>query len=256
MTTSSVLITGASSGIGKALAFEYAAPGVHLALTGRNSERLEAVASECRTRGAEVRATALDVCDRLALTSWINEIDASQPLDLGIACAGILYGTGLDRARELPSAIESIVKTNILGTINTAEALADCMSIRGSGQLAIVGSLAGYRGFPFSAVYCASKAAVQVYAEGLRANLRSNGVGVTLIAPGFVASNFVKGVVSPKPLMVQTEKAARLIRVGLDRRKNLIAFPQSLYIGVQLMRLLPSRLIDNVLSRVKVDIPN
>ena len=182
----SVLITGASSGIGRALALAYAEPGVRLALVGRDAARLEATAAGCRERGALVEAGTLDVRDRAAMAAWISAADAALPFDLAIANAGITTGLGPGDLTEDPDSVRAIIATNLLGVLNTAEPLIGPMCARRSGQLAFVGSIAGLRGLPYSPAYCVTKAGVHAYAEAIRARLEARGVLVSLVVAGFV----------------------------------------------------------------------
>lgn len=251
----SILITGASSGIGASLAREYAAPGMHLALTGRNRERLEQIAGECRAKGAEVVTEAVDVRDRERLAQWIFAVDDAQPIDLAIANAGVTGGIGMGRRREHPDIARNILATNLVGTINTLDPVVERMCMRGRGRIAVMGSIGALRGLPYCPAYCASKAGVHAYAESLRAALAREGIGVTIVAPGFVETPLNDGIVCPKPMAVSDIRAARIIRRGLERGRALIAFPRLAYYGLLLTRLLPRRLADAFFARVHVDIP-
>lgn len=251
----SILITGASSGIGTALAQLYAAPGIRLALGGRNEERLEKVAAACRARGADVSAKIIDVRERGPIAAWIRAADDEQPIDLAIASAGITSGLGLGRLREDPEAVRAMLSINLMGVINTAEPVIERLCRHGSGRIALMGSIAAIRGLPSCPAYCAAKAAVHAYAEALRGGLASQGVGVSLIVPGFVATALNQDIVSPKPLQISAERAAAIIRRGLDRGKPVIAFPRLLYYGATLLRVLPVRWGDAIFNRAHVDIP-
>lgn len=251
---SSILITGASSGIGHALARAFAGPRVHLALNGRSEQRLAAIAQECRAAGAVVRIGRTDVRLRERLANWIEAVDAEHPLDLVIAGAGISTGTGMGRRREIPEAVRGIVGINLLGVLNTVEPAMARMSRRGRGRIAIIGSMAAIRGLPYSPSYCATKAAVHCYAEAIRANLRQEGVGVTLIIPGFVSTAMNRDLRGPHLLETSAENAAAIIRRGLERAHPVIAFPRLLYFATHLTRLLPARLVDAAMNRVHVDV--
>ncbi|HEY8189733.1 MAG TPA: SDR family NAD(P)-dependent oxidoreductase, partial [Micavibrio sp.] len=160
-----ILITGASSGIGEALARHYAAPGATLALTGRNAERLENVAEICRAAGAAVHTGIIDVCDIETMRSWILARDAEQNLDLVIANAGISGGTGLKGEDE--SQVRAIFDANVNGVFNTILPILAPMCARGRGQIAIISSLAGFSGWPGAPAYGASKGAIRLYGEAL-----------------------------------------------------------------------------------------
>jgi short-subunit dehydrogenase len=251
----SILITGASSGIGAALSREYAVSGVHLALIGRDRQRLETVAADCRGAGASVAVGVVDVRARDELAKWIRSIDDLHPVDLAIANAGITAGTGMGRLREHPDIVRDVIATNLVGAINTIDPVVERMCMRGRGRIAVMGSIAALRGFPYCPAYSASKAALHAYAEGLRGALRRQGVGVTIIAPGFVSTPLNDDIVCPKPLIMSDGRAARIVRRRLDRGAALIAFPRLLWYGLLLTRLLPRRLTDAAFARVHVDVP-
>jgi short-subunit dehydrogenase len=251
----SILITGASSGIGRALALNFAAPDMHLALSGRNRDRLEAVATDCRAKGATVSLGVLDVRDRKRMAEWIFSVDDAHPIELAIANAGVTGGIGMGRLREHPDIVRNVIATNLIGTINTVDPLVERMCMHARGRIAVMGSIGGLRGLPACPSYSASKAAVHAYAEGLRGALAPLGVGVTIIAPGFVATGLNDDIVSPKPLLIDDARAARIIRRGLSRERAFIVFPRTLYYGSLLVRLLPRRWVDAVLAAVEVDVP-
>ncbi len=249
----SILITGASSGIGAALAKEFAAPGIRLALTGRDEARLAGVAGACRNAGAEPRVAVLDVREREALGAWITEVDRAAPLDLVIANAGISGGTGGAKggsAGESGDQTRRIFATNLDGVVHTVLPAVDCMRPRGRGQVAIVSSLAGFRGFPGAPAYCASKAAVRIWGEALRGDLHGAGIGVSVICPGYVRSPITAVNDFPMPLLMDAERAARIIRRGLARNRPRIAFPWPLYAAVWLISALPPALTDPLLRRL------
>jgi short-subunit dehydrogenase len=249
----SILITGASSGIGRAVARVYAEPGRHLTLIGRNAERLAAVAAECRASGAAVETAALDVRDREAVWRRLRELDSQHQFDLVLANAGIATGLKPGQFTENPDAVRGTIATNLFGVLNTVEPLIEPMCARGRGQIAVVSSIAAIRGLPYSPAYCATKAAVHLYADSLRGNLEPRGVIVSLICPGFVHTPMNEKLVAAKPLAISEEKAARIIRRGLDRGRALIAFPRLLYLGARVMSFLPARLVDRVMNRMHVE---
>ena len=244
----SVFITGASSGIGEALAVRLAGPGVRLALSGRNSERLEAVAERCRAGGATVDARTIDVADRAAMATWIGEIEAGRPLDLVVANAGISAGPG--GGIEDEAQVRDIFAVNVIGLLNTVLPVVPSMAARGRGRIALVSSLAGFRGFPSAPAYSASKAAVKAYGEALRGTLRPRGVGVSVVCPGFVESRITAKNDFPMPALMSAEAAAAVIVRGLARDKGLIAFPWWIALGVRSLDFLPVALVERVLSRL------
>ena len=251
----SILITGASSGIGRALAIEFARPDVRLVLIGRDATRLGEAAAACRASGAQVETGIIDVRDRAAMHDFIRATDARAPLDLVVANAGISTGLPAGALAEDPEAVRGIVAINLLGAFNTVEPIIEPMGARGRGAIALTGSIAAIRGLPYSPSYCATKAAVHLYAESLRGALARKGVAVSLIVPGFVHTPLNEKLVSAKPLAMTDERAARIIKRGLDRRKAVIAFPRLLYWGARLTTVLPVRVVDFFMTRQHVDVP-
>ena len=250
----SILITGASSGIGAALAQAYAAPRTRLALCGRDAVRLAAVANSCRERGAEVIEACLDVTEAAAVAAWIAQVERAFPLELVIANAGVQGGLWRDGAGETLDELQRVMEVNFGGVSNTLYPVLPAMRRRRRGQVALISSLAALRGIPFSPGYCASKAAVRIYGEALRSWLAPEGIGVSVVLPGFVETRLSHTVAGPKPLKLPAERAARIIRRGLARGRRQIAFPYPLYVGMHLMRALPAGLVDAILRRTAVDI--
>jgi short-subunit dehydrogenase len=251
----SVLVTGASSGIGRALALAYAAPDVTLALIGRDAERLASVAAAAHERGAKVRIGQVDVRDQVAMARWISERDAESPFDLVIANAGITTGLGPEETAEDPGAVRAILGTNLIGVLNTVEPVIGPMCARGKGHLAFVGSMAGLRGLPYAPAYSAAKAAVHSYTEALRGRLEPRGLQVSLIVAGFVKTPLNESIAGLKPLEISDVEAARLIKRGLDRGRAVIVFPWALYVATRIARTLPVRLIDRIMGRFEVNVP-
>ena len=244
----SLLITGASSGIGEALARSYAGPGIHLALGGRDEGRLAAVAEACRAHGAEVAIASTDVADRQAMADWIAAIDSARPLDLVIANAGVSAGTG--DGEESEAQARRIFAINLDGVVNTVLPAVGFMRSRRRGQVAIMSSLAGFRGFPGAPAYCASKAAARVWGESLRGHLAPSGISVSVVCPGFVKSRMTAVNPFPMPFLMETEDAARIIRRGLARGRARIAFPWPLAAAIWLLNALPPALTDGAMRRL------
>ncbi len=244
----SILITGASSGIGAALARAYARPGVQLALTGRHEDRLAAVVADCREAGAATVKALIDVTERAPLARWIAEVDQAAELDLVIANAGISAGTG--RMGESDAQAREIMAVNLEGVVNTVLPALEVLRARRRGQVAIVSSLAAFRGFPGAPAYCASKAAVKVWGEALRGHLATDGVAVSVVCPGFVKSPMTAVNDFPMPFLVEAERAAALIKRGLARNKARIAFPWPLAVAIWLLAALPPALTDPLLRHM------
>jgi short-subunit dehydrogenase len=239
-TFASIVITGASSGIGEALALDYAAPGIALALNGRDAARLQAVAEACRSKGATVDAGQIDVVDREALATWLTRFDEAHPVDLLIANAGVSIDKDNSSIDDF-SVIRKTMAVNVDGVFNTVEPLVGRMMARGRGQIAVVSSLAGFIGLPYSASYNASKAAIRVWGESLRFVLRKNGIGVSVICPGFVVSRLTASAPFPMPFLMSAAQASAIIRNGLARNRPRIAFPIGTKAAVWLGTTLPGR---------------
>lgn len=237
-----IVITGASSGLGAALARAYAAQGVVLGLLGRNAERLDAVASDCRASGAQVQAAQIDVCDANAMRAWLVAFDAAHPVDLVIANAGV--SAGLGEFGEGEAQVRAIFDVNIGGVVNSVWPLAAHMVARGRGHIAVMSSLAGIRALPSAPAYSASKACVRYYAEALRGQLRSSGVKVSVICPGYIDTPMTRINTFPMPFLMHEDRAARRIMHALSCGKRRICFPRRLYYPLYLLACLPSFLTD------------
>lgn len=246
----SILITGASSGIGEALALHYARPGVFLALGGRNGQRLQDVAQRCAARGAAVEPTVVDVTDRAAMQAWMNAADDRAPLDLVIANAGISGGTGGVMNGEPIDQARRIFDVNITGVVNTVEPVLPRMVSRGRGQIALVSSMAGFRGFPSAPAYSASKGTVRFYGEALRGSIRETGVQINVVMPGFVKSRMTDANDFHMPFLMEADKAARIIARGLERNCGRIAFPFPTYLGAWFLSILPDSLAQKLLGKL------
>jgi short-subunit dehydrogenase len=247
-TPRSLLVTGASSGIGEALARRYAAPGTALALAGRDGDRLAAVAASCRAKGAAVESAILDVTDRDGMRTWIERLDDRTPLDLVVANAGISAGMG--RASEDEAAARRVMAVNVDGVLNTVYPLLPRFRARRRGQIALVSSLAAFRGLPSAPSYSASKAAVKALGEAWRLQLAPDGVRVSVICPGFVVTRMTAKNKFPMPFLMSAERAADIIARGLARDRGRIAFPGPTAAASWLMGALPWRLSDALVRRL------
>jgi len=250
-----VLITGASSGIGRALALAYAQEGANLLLLGRNAERLNETANLARAKGAMAVEAEIDVRDKNAMADFVTKQNALKPLDLVIANAGITTGLDQHEFYEDPDAVRAILATNLLGVLNTLEPAIPLMCKRGQGQLACIGSIAGIKPLPSAPAYSLTKAAVHAYTESIRARLEPRGVKVSLVIAGFVKTPLNDSIEAYKPLELSDASAAALIRRGLDRGKAVIAFPRPLYWAALIGRALPVRWTNWVMNQFKVKVP-
>ena len=241
-----ILITGASSGIGEALARHYAAPGITLALSGRDAGRLDGVAQDCRSAGAIVHHRIIDVCDADAMRGWLLTLDAQEPIDLVIANAGISGGTGLRGEDE--AQVRMIFAVNVDGVLNTILPILPRMCERRHGQIAIISSLAGFSGWPGAPAYSASKGAVRLYGEALRCEMVRHGVAVNVVCPGFIESRMTAGNPYKMPFLMTADRAARIISQRLGRNQGRIAFPWPTYLIAGLIGILTYGLSSMILT--------
>lgn len=234
-----IIITGASSGIGKALAIEYANKGIVLGLLGRDRARLEAVAMACREQGAVCEYASIDVRDNEALAAWLIAFDNKFPIELVIVNAGITGAPESGEVLERREVAQSLIDVNLAAVVKTTEAVVPLLSGRQSGQIAFVSSLAALRGMALTPVYSATKAGVKAYAEAMYDLLTPMGIDVSLICPGFVESPMSEQFPGPRPFMISAGKAAVLIRRGLEKRRYYIAFPWSFSMGLRILSVVP-----------------
>lgn len=240
----SVLITGASSGIGEAFAINLSKKGVeHLFFCGTNLERLEKVRDKCLSLGAKsVSIKQLDVTNRLAVAEWIAACNAEAPLDLVYANAGVATGAEYENSNVFRT-----FDINVGGVINTVLPAIECFLSRENinpatgfkGQIAITASMAGYHGLPQCPSYSASKSCVKAWGAGLRGMLAKNKIGVSVICPGFVRSRITDVNTCPMPFFMEADKAAEKIFRGIKRNKGIIAFPWQMRFVCWFMGTLP-----------------
>jgi short-subunit dehydrogenase len=233
----SVVITGASSGLGRALAERLSAPGVRIALGGRDAVRLKESATVCRLRGAEAVDSVVDVTDAAATAGWVQAADDARSVDLVIACAGISGESAIPG--DNPTLSRQIHLTNVIGALNTVEPLLPAMRARRRGHVALVASAAGYRGFARAASYSASKAAMIVQCEGWREALAPFGIGVTCICPGYVRTPMTARHTFTMPFLLDTAEAADRSVRAIERNAACAVFPLPIAMAAWLGRTLP-----------------
>lgn len=244
-----VFLTGASSGIGEALALDIASRGAALGLVARRQEMLDDLASRCEAAGGQARGYVVDVVDgeklRKAAEDFRSEFDH---IDVMIANAGI--GGGNDECRAfVPGAVKTVVDTNLMGAVNAIHAVLPEMLERGSGHLVAVSSLAGFRGLPKSAAYSASKAAMTAYFESVRLDVQNRGVAVTIIQPGFIRTPLTGGRKAKMPFLMELEDAIPYFRRAIEQKKRFAAFPWQLATLVRIARFLPAKWYDAAAGR-------
>ena len=247
----SVLVTGASSGLGRALAEVLAAPGVTLHLSGRDAARLEATAEVCRARGAMVAPRVVSVTDAPAMAEWIAQ---AGRLDLVIANAGISGGTG--DAVEPAAQAAQVFATNLTGVLNTALPAIEAMAAQAPGtdglrgRVAVVASIAAFVASPSAPAYCASKAAVDAWTVGTAAVARRQGVLMSSVCPGYVRTAMTARNRFPMPGLMGAERAAGIILRGLSRGARRIVFPWWMGLAARIVGLLPLAVSTRLLNTV------
>jgi short-subunit dehydrogenase len=242
-----VFITGASSGIGAALALHYAARGAVLGLVARREALLQQLAG--RLPGAGHRIYAADVAVPQALTFAAQDFIAGAGLpDIVIANAGISVGTLTEHAEDLDD-FERVLRVNVLGMVAAFQPFVAPMRAAGRGTLVGVASVAGVRGLPGAGAYCASKAAAIAYLESLRVELRASGVKVVTLAPGYIETPMTAVNRYPMPFILPADEAARRMARVIDRGSSYAVVPWQMAIAARLLRLLPNPLFDAVFAR-------
>lgn len=243
-----LFITGASSGIGRALSVELGRRGAQLGLLARRGDVLQEIVMEVEAAGGRALALAADVRDASAVCRAAEEVrERFGPIDVLVANAGV--GATTD-ARELkPEAVADVININVLGAVNSATAVLPAMVERGQGQLVVISSLAAYRGLPKSAAYCASKAAVSAFFESLRVDLRPTNVDVTIIHPGFIKTPLTAGRHAQMPYLMELDDAVKKIVRAIETRKKSYAFPWQLASIVRASMIMPIPLYDWIVSK-------
>ena len=243
-----VFITGASSGIGQALALRFHRAGYRLALVARRVHEIETWAAAQQLPADSYSIYSADVSDTASIVAAAQDCLVRQGLpDVVIANAGISVGVDTAVRADL-DVIQRTFATNNIGMAATFHPFIDAMAARGSGTLVGIGSVAGIRGLPGHGAYCASKAAVISYCESLRGELRPTGVRVVTVCPGYVDTPLTQRNRYSMPFLMQpedfAEQAYRTIRAGVSYR----VIPWQMGVVAKLLRLLPNPLFDRVFA--------
>ena len=230
-----IYITGASSGIGEYVSYEYAKKGNHLALCARRKEKLENIATKCREMGAEVTIYSVDVTDQHSTKESIDDfLSKITKIDLVIANAGLGYLDALHKGD--PTLINEVIKVNVIGVQNTILPFIPVMLKQDSGHIALVGSIASHIAWAGGGAYAASKFAVRALSESWRKTLPTT-IDVTLICPGFVESEMTDPV-EWTPFIIKTDIAAKKIVNALHKKKKMFIFPWQWHIVIAFKGLL------------------
>ncbi len=257
MEAKSILITGASGGIGRALATALAAPGVEFHLAGRNEPRLAETAAICGALGAKTQMRIVDVTDTAAMAAWI--VGAGR-FDLVIANAGIAAGTGGGGdfgERERSTQVRAIFATNLGGVLNTVLPALDLMEHQSPdadgfrGRIVSIASVASFLAFPGVPSYAASKAAVDYWTVATAPSARARGIVMTSVCPGFVESGMTADNDFPMPGLMSAERASGIILRAVAAGKRRVTFPWWMGLGARMLQLFPPALTTSILARQK-----
>lgn len=230
------LITGASSGIGEALALACAQSGDTLFLCGRNAARLKDVVARCRACNAPTYGSVVDVTDRATTRAWIQNCDAIAPLDRVFSNAGVATG------RENAENVRKTFDTNIGGNLNVVLEALEIFRARQTGQIVITASIAGYGPLRSCPAYAATKSCLKTWGLGLRGLLAPEGIRVSVVCPGFIRSRITDQNTCPMPFFMEADKAARIILRRVEKNVGLIAFPWQMRLATWALSILPFRL--------------
>ena len=227
-------ITGASSGIGAALALELAKRGWVVAISARRADDLEKIA----TQDDNIHSYICDVTDRAAMAATVSAIETELgPIALGVMNAGIYLPTALPKFDA--SVFDRTFEVNLTGTVNGLAALVPLMVARGQGHISLVSSVAGYGGLVTSAAYGASKAALFNMGESMAMDLKPSGIHISMVAPGFVKTPATDVNEFPMPFLIEADDAARRIADGLAKNKTHISFPRRFSFLLRFFNMLP-----------------
>ncbi len=236
------LVTGASSGIGKALCIRLAKEGCRVGLVARRRELLEEIAGQIDALGGKSQVAVADVAIREEIHAATRIIQRSLgPIDYVIANAGIGTPTLLNPINIRD--VEKMFQVNVLGTIYTIEAVLPEMLQRRQGHLVAVSSIAAFKGLPGESAYCATKAAINTYLEGLRIQLRDHRIPVTVVCPGFVKTPMTDVNQFHMPFLIDADRAADYIIYAMRKRKKVYRFPRPMSWLMRLTAWLPDWII-------------
>ncbi|HEX4824540.1 MAG TPA: SDR family NAD(P)-dependent oxidoreductase [Candidatus Polarisedimenticolaceae bacterium] len=248
MTYAVALVTGASSGIGRSLARQLADQGTKVACVARRGDLLDGLVAEIRDHGGTALPLVADVRDRCAVHAAAAQAERDLgPIDLLIANAGI--GQAMPLKEFDAAAFEDTIRTNLLGAVYAVEAVLPGMISRGAGHIVGISSLAAYRGLPETQAYGASKAALNSFLEGVRAEVRPRGVFVTTICPGFIRTPMTSKNTHPMPFLLESDEAARRILRAIRNRRRVYNFPLPMAAFTKLVHFLPAGLVDRIVGR-------
>ena len=246
-----ILLTGASSGIGEALAYEMAKRGAIVGLLARREEKLKIIRDKIENNGGKARYFATDVREKEAVFDAAERLrDEFGKIDLLIANAGI--GGNNKETRDFKAeAVTKVIEINLIGAVNSVAAVVPQMLEQKSGQIVAVSSLAGFRGLPKSAAYSASKAGMTAFFESLRLDVQHNGIDVTIIQPGFIKTPLTSARANKMPFIMELKDSIPYFISAIEKRKKFAAFPWQLATIVRSARIFPAWLYDKIAAKAR-----
>jgi short-subunit dehydrogenase len=243
-----VMITGASSGIGRGLAVELARRGAKVGLVARRVEVIDEAVREIEAAGGKALALPADVESEASVRAAADKLRADVgPIDVLIANAGI--GPSRDAANFNAAEVAAVMNVNVVGASNSVAAVIPEMLARGSGHLVVISSLSAYRGLPKSAAYCASKAGVSAFFESLRLDLEPRGIDVTIIHPGFIKTALTSGRTAKLPYLMELDDAVAKMARAIEKRRKRYSFPWQLATIVRVGMVMPIWMYDRISRR-------
>jgi short-subunit dehydrogenase len=250
MAPKTILITGASSGIGAALARAHARAGVTILLWGRDETRLNETAQQCRALGATALVQSFDLRDVAGLAARLADADAATPIDLAIFNAGLGGTVPQGAFAEAPQMAQAVAEVNFVAPVTGANVLADAMGRRGRGHIVLIGSISESFPLPMAPTYAATKAGLRLFAEALDIRMARYGVAVTLVSPGFIDTPMSRKVTEPKPFLMDADTAAAIITRKIANGARTIVVPWQFAVIRGLAGLLPRGVVRLFLTRV------
>lgn len=249
-----ILITGASSGIGKALALYYAKRAYNLVLWGRNAERLKETGDECSAMGAKVHLRQIDMLDGDHSIKAYFQDDAAYRIEKAILCAGMGDMKLQDQILEDPHKVWEVGLVNYASSSALATAAAQCMIKRNKGAIALIGSVASFHTLPIATAYSASKKGLDHFSKALRLALSSTNISVTMIHPGFVDTPMSQRLKTYKPGVVKVDKAAERIARAIELKKKELVFPRFFLILKYIDIFMPKKIKNFILLSIKAEV--
>ncbi|EHH68466.1 SDR family NAD(P)-dependent oxidoreductase [Gluconobacter morbifer] len=246
------LITGASSGIGAALALYYARPGTHLSLWGRNMRRLEETAEQVRKRGSTVSVLSLDLCETETAFETLRAADDENTVDLLVLGAGLGDIRPEGALAEAAEDVRKISLVNFTTPATLATEMAGRMALRKQGNIVLLGSVAAFHDLPVATAYSGSKAGLARFSTALHAAMAPHGVKITLVSPGYVDTPMSRRLEGPRPFLVTPQKAARLIGRAVRQGRAHLVFPWPFMIARILEMLVPRPVAHRLLRSAEV----